>query len=104
MRIRRVDSLSFIYPLCWSDCPAKLKGWFERVWTCGYAYIYEDGERDMRIDIEGAVVLCSAGHTEEQLERTGIAESIRSVMLGDRLLGVDVKKYHHGDPGGIKTS
>jgi len=90
-KIGRADALAFIYPLWWSDCPAKLKGWFDRVWTYGYAYFYEDGERKTVIDIEKAVVLCSAGHTREHLEITGIAEGMRSVMLGDRLLGVGVK-------------
>lgn len=100
-KIGRADALAFIYPLWWSDCPAKLKGWFDRVWTYGYAYFYEDGERGTRIDIEKAVVLCSAGHTEEHLEGTGIAESMRSVMLGDRLLGVGVKSVTMEILGGM---
>jgi putative NADPH-quinone reductase len=40
-KIARADALAFIYPLWWSDCPAKLKGWFDRVWSYGYAYYYE---------------------------------------------------------------
>ena len=79
-KIDRADGLAFIYPLWWSDCPAKLKGWFDRVLTCGYAYFYDqEGARGTRLSIEKALVLCSAGHTKDHLEETGIAESMRRI-------------------------
>ena len=93
VKIDKADALVFVYPVWWSDCPAKLKGWFDRVLTYGYAYTYEDGEHvTSKIDIEKALVLCPAGHTIEHLEETGIAESMRRVMIGDRLLGVGIKE------------
>jgi len=92
-KIDRADALAFIYPVWWSDCPAKLKGWFDRVLTYGYAYFYdEDKQRQTRIAIKKAVVICSAGHTAEYLEEIGIAESMRRIMLNDRLLGIGVKE------------
>lgn len=101
-RIDRADGLVFIYPVWWSDCPAKLKGWFDRVLTCGYAYLYNAaGARGARMSVEKALVLCSAGHTAEHLEETGIAESMRRVMLGDRLLGVGVKQARMEILGGM---
>ena len=30
-KLERADGLVLIYPLWWSDCPAKLKGWFDRL-------------------------------------------------------------------------
>jgi NAD(P)H dehydrogenase (quinone) len=91
-KIERADAMAFIYPVWWSDCPAVLKGWFDRVLTYGYAYYYDDAEeRHTEITIEKAVVICSAGHTEEHLEETGIAEAMRRIMLHDRLLGIGVK-------------
>ena len=29
-KIDRADALAFVYPVWWSDCPAKLKGWFDK--------------------------------------------------------------------------
>jgi len=90
-KIANADALVFVYPVWWSDCPAKLKGWFDRVWTLGYAYWYEDGEHvtpDMKI--EKALVICPAGHPVEHLEETGIAESMRRVMVNDRLKGIGI--------------
>jgi NAD(P)H dehydrogenase (quinone) len=92
-RINRASGLVFIYPVWWSDCPAKLKGWFDRVMTCGYAYFYDEcGGRGSRLNIAKALVICSAGHTAEHLEETGIAEGMRRVMLNDRLLGIGVRE------------
>ena len=91
-KLERADALAFVFPLWWSDCPAKLKGWFDRVFTYGYAYFYDQAEqRHTKIDIEKALVITSAGHTVEHLEETGVAESMRRIMLDDRLLGVGVK-------------
>ena len=88
-RITRADVLAFIFPNWWSDAPAKLKGWFDRVWSYGYAYFYQtDGERGSRIRPKKAVVICSAGHTEQHLQETGIADSMRRIFLQDRLQNV----------------
>lgn len=101
-KIERAGGLAFIYPVWWSDCPAKLKGWFDRVLTHGYAYFLDgDGQRVTRIHVEKALVLCAAGHTAEHLEEIGIAESMRRVMLQDRLLGVGVKSAHMEILGGM---
>ena len=101
-KINRADALAFIYPVWWSDCPAILKGWFDRVLTYGYAYFYdEQEERHTEIQIEKAMVICSAGHTVEHLEETGIAESMERIMLNDRLLGVGVKEARMVILGGM---
>jgi NAD(P)H dehydrogenase (quinone) len=101
-KIDRADALTFIYPVWWSDCPAKLKGWFDRVLTYGYAYFYSEAEeRFTKISIEKAVVICSAGHTVEHLEETGIAEAMRRIMLNDRLLGIGVKAARMEILGGM---
>ena len=105
LKINGADALAFIYPVWWSDCPAKLKGWFDRVLTYGYAYFYDDdAERGTKIDIQKALVLCPAGHTVEHLEEIGIAESMRRVMLQDRLLGVGVRSARMEILGGLVGS
>lgn len=101
-KIERADALAFLYPVWWSDCPAKLKGWFDRVWTYGYAYFYDaDEQRATQIHLDKAIVLCPAGHTVEHLEETGIAESMRRIMLQDRLLGIGVKEARMEILGGM---
>ena len=85
-KIEKADGLVFIFPNWWSDGPAKLKGWFDRVCVCGYAYVYENEEYPMSgLEIDRALVLCTAGHTCEHLEETGVLESMRRIYLHDRL-------------------
>ena len=83
-KLRKAQAVCFIYPVWWSDCPAKLKGWFERVHTVGYAYSKTEEPREMRT-IKHGFVLCTAGHANEMLEESGIAEGMRKIMLDDRL-------------------
>ena len=72
----------FIYPVVWTEAPARLVGWFDRVWSYGFAY----GNKTMKI-LDKAIVLCSAGNPIERLEQFGLLESMKKVMLGDRLFG-----------------
>ena len=79
-KINSSDAIVLIYPVFWSEAPAKLVGWFDRVWTYGFAY----GEKTMKT-LEKGLILCSAGNPKERLEQFGILDSMKKVMLGDRL-------------------
>ena len=81
-KINASDAIVFIYPVFWSEAPAKLVGWFDRVWSYGFAY----GEKTMKT-LEKGLILCSAGNPKERLEEIGILDSMKKVMLGDRLFG-----------------
>ena len=87
-KIARADGVAFVFPVWWSDCPARLKGWFDRVWVCGYAYDYDiPGESFPfpRLSLARALVLCTAGNTPEALQQSGVAESMRRIFANDRL-------------------
>lgn len=79
-KINRADVIVFIYPVFWTEAPAKLVGWFDRVWTYGFAY----GERTMK-KLSKAMVICISGHSSEKLQEYGHLKSMQTVMLGDRL-------------------
>lgn len=79
-KINRCDAIVFIYPVFWTEAPAKLVGWFDRVWTYGFAY----GDRTMK-RLSKALILCVTGHTISNLTQYGHLESMRTVMLGDRI-------------------
>ncbi len=86
-KIQQADSIAFIYPVWWSDCPAKLKGWFDRVYSVGFAYGYDaQGKKQIKMKKQKlGLVICTAGHPNEYLRQTGMAESMRKVMIEDRL-------------------
>ena len=81
-KINSSDAIAFIYPVFWTEAPAKLVGWFDRVWTYGFAY----GEKTMK-ELDKAVILCSSGNPIEHLEEFGLLDSMKRIMLGDRLFG-----------------
>lgn len=56
-KINASDAVVFIFPLFWTEAPAKLVGWFDRVWTYGFAY----GENRAMKQLEKGLVICSAG-------------------------------------------
>ena len=81
-KINSSDAIAFIYPVFWTEAPAKLVGWFDRVWSYGFTY----GEKTMKV-LDKAMILCSAGNPIERLEEFGLLDSMKRVMLGDRLFG-----------------
>ena len=91
-KIEKADCLIFLYPVWWSDCPSKLKGWFDRVYSVGYAYGHKDSNQFEKMKIlKYGLILCTAGHPNEFLQEIGIAESMRNVMIDDRL----GKRFHN---------
>jgi NAD(P)H dehydrogenase (quinone) len=80
-KINSSDAIAFIFPLFWTDAPAKLVGWFDRVWTYGFAY----GENRAMKQLEKGLVIVSAGNTMEYFHQTGILGALEKVMLYDRL-------------------
>lgn len=83
-KIEKADCIIFLYPVWWSDCPAKLKGWFDRVYSVGYAYGQTETSQKMKT-IPLGLVICTAGHPNGFLKEIGIAQSIQNIMLNDRL-------------------
>ncbi len=80
-KVNHSDAIVFIYPVFWTEAPAKLVGWFDRVWTFGFAY---GDKRTMKMLGKG-LVLCVAGHTVGELEEAGLKDSMEKVMLVDRM-------------------
>jgi NAD(P)H dehydrogenase (quinone) len=68
-KIYRADVLAFIYPVWWSDCPAKLKGWFDR--------LLEVGVKEARMEILGKMMPKDDTYPQENLEKVyDIARSL----------------------------
>jgi NAD(P)H dehydrogenase (quinone) len=83
-KIDKAGCIIFLYPVWWSDCPAKLKGWFDRVFSVGYAYKQKEDYPKMEI-VKYGVALCTAGYSNELLLETGLAQSMQNIMLNDRM-------------------
>lgn len=80
-KIESADAVVFIYPVFWTEAPAKLVGWFDRVWTSGYAYAPEPSMKKL----SKALCIACAGKSMQSLIETGEIQAMETVMLGDRI-------------------
>ena len=83
-KIENADCIIFLYPVWWSDCPSKLKGWFDRVYSVGYAYGQNETSQKMKT-LKLGLAICTAGHPNEFLAEIEIEKSMKNIMLDDRL-------------------
>lgn len=79
-KIEHSDAIVFIYPVFWTEAPASLVGWFQRVWTYGYAY----GDRAMK-QLEKVLFLVTLGGSLSDAVRQEQVEAMKTVMIGDRI-------------------
>ncbi len=70
------DGLIFIYPLWWFDRPAILKGWFDRVFTHGFAFKYTNEGMVGLLQHQKAIVIVTTGGSIEEYDRIGAREQI----------------------------
>ena len=80
-KIQNSEAIVFIYPVFWTEAPAKLVGWFDRIWTTGFAY---NPKPTMKV-LEKALCIACAGKSIETLIETGEQRAMETVMLGDRI-------------------
>lgn len=80
-KIQTSDAIVFIYPVFWTEAPAKLIGWFDRVWTTGFAY---NPNPQMKV-LDKALAFACAGKSMQSLEETSEKNAMEKVMLGDRI-------------------
>jgi len=81
-KINASNAIVFIYPVFWTEAPAKLVGWFDRVWTYGFAY----GDESIGMkQLDKGLVICVAGRSLYHLTHYGHLDAMKTVMLGDRL-------------------
>ena len=78
--VDRADCIAFIYPDFWTAAPAMLEGWFQRVWTYGYAY-----GGSPKIHLKKALFLVTMGGSLKDSIRKEQLSAMKSVMIGDRL-------------------
>lgn len=80
------DLLVFIYPIWWFERPAMLKGWFDRVFSHGFAYkMTENGMIDGLLKGKKAVVITTSGANEDNMKQNGVLDAIKTCMLNGTL-------------------
>ena len=107
--LRWATGLLFIYPVWWFDRPALLKGWFDRVFTRGFAFEYSEASAVGLLTQQKAAVIMTTGGTESDFEGLdmdallvhpvtegtlafcGIQDTAHKVLMGVPVVGDDVR-------------
>ena len=77
--IRRADVLTFISPLWWSGFPAVLKGYLDRVFCAGFAYVIKDGDYLPGLSGKKGAIITTSGATAEELKSGGTLRALRTI-------------------------
>lgn len=86
-KINNADILTFIFPLFWMDAPAKLVGYFTRVFTKGFKYDHENGSKSTMKIMKETNFLISAGSNYEELKQDGKLKALKTIFIEDRMSG-----------------
>lgn len=77
--IQAADLLVLVYPLWWGGYPAMLKGWIDRVFSLGFAYIAGPEASIGQLTGKQILHLSPIGQTLEEYQTTGIAQSLQHI-------------------------
>lgn len=80
-KINNADVIAFIYPDFWTASPAMLEGWFQRVWTYGFAY----GNQPSMKTLNKAIFLITMGGSLKGEIRREQLQAMKTIMIGDRI-------------------
>ncbi len=80
--VRWADVLVFIYPIWWFERPAILKGWFDKVFSHGFAYQQtKEGTVEGLLKGKRAIVITTSGSNEDNMRENGVLDSINTCMI-----------------------
>jgi NAD(P)H dehydrogenase (quinone) len=77
-RVERSDALMFVFPVWWWSFPAMLKGWFDRVWSEGWAYSFTPERSRGLLTYRPVLMLCVAGSRYVTYEKYGYDQAMRT--------------------------
>ena len=80
-KIMKSDAIVFIYPVFWTDAPALLGGWFQRVWTYGFAY---GPSPEIKVFDKALFFATIGGDLKEEIRQKQV-EAMKTIMIGDRM-------------------
>ncbi|RAP51699.1 MAG: hypothetical protein BZ138_04640 [Methanosphaera sp. rholeuAM270] len=89
--INKADILTFIFPLFWMDAPAKLVGYFSRVFTKGFKYPKDDVDEGSMKVLKQTNFLITTGSSFEDLRRDGKIKALEVLFIQDRMAGKSKK-------------
>lgn len=79
-RIDRADGIVIISPIWWLSFPAMLKGWFDRVWSNGWAYEFENDPEGSLLRPRPFLFLLTTGGSARTFDERGYATALDDLI------------------------
>ncbi|MGI5860571.1 MAG: NAD(P)H-dependent oxidoreductase [Myxococcales bacterium] len=89
------DLLVFVYPIWWYERPAMVKGWFDRVFSVGFAYQATAQGIQGLLGGRRALVLTTSGADEESDRKSGMTEAMRVTVMSGSLRSTGLNPVHY---------
>ena len=99
--IKNADVIIFIYPIWWAGSPAIIKGYIDRVFSDGFAYMYRGNKVVGLLTDKRAIVINSNGSPYELYENEGFYSAMRKVVDDGIFRFCGFNKIKHIFFGGI---
>lgn len=92
------DHYSFVFPLWWGQMPAILKGFFDRVFTPGFAFTDWSDNAQGLLGQKTATIHISTGYSNAYYKAAGIHDALRCIMQKGVFgqCGIDPKVVFYG--------
>ena len=78
--IRNADVIIFIYPIWWAGQPAIIKGYIDRVFSYGFAYMYKGGKVIGLLPNKKAIIINSNGNSTELYKKDGFYDAMKLLV------------------------
>ncbi len=92
--IRRAEVITLISPLWWSGFPAMLKGYLDRVFCAGFAYVIKGGDYRPGLSGRKGVIITTSGATMQELKSDGTLRALRTIQDGlMEFCGIELVKH-----------
>jgi NAD(P)H dehydrogenase (quinone) len=95
--LRWADQLILVFPIWWAGLPAILKGYIDRVFSYGFAYLYtEEGPKGL-LNEKKVMIVNTTGASNEQYQQLGMHDSFsKTIDLGIfQFCGMEVNGHHY---------
>jgi len=100
--VKNADILIFIYPIWWFGMPAILKGYIDRVFSYGFAYVADEKGLHGLLSDKKVIIFNTTGGSEEDYEQGGYKGALKKTTeIGTlKLCGLKIilHKYFHAVP------
>ena len=94
--VKECDNIIFVYPIWWTSMPAILKGYIDRVFSYGFAYVFnEEGGIDGLFKGKSVTVVNTYGTPKEYYDASGMSEAFhKTTDVGIfEFCGMNVKQH-----------